>query len=128
MCKCCVNKATGSTKELYPLLYLYPALFILLLQKIVPNEPVQLLVVADKQRCGEDSEKGTNSPNQHHSSQETSSPMPPKFDPSQVVDVFICVTDGEVGMTSSLAPKIGLLYSADLGSMTPEQLEGLYKS
>ena len=35
--------------------------------------------------------------------------MPPKFDPSQVVDVFVRVTGGEVGTTSSLAPKIGPL-------------------
>ncbi|KAJ4796923.1 60S ribosomal protein L12 [Rhynchospora pubera] len=35
--------------------------------------------------------------------------MPPKFDPSQVVDVFVRVTGGEVGAASSLAPKIGPL-------------------
>ncbi|KAL2330695.1 hypothetical protein Fmac_018276 [Flemingia macrophylla] len=35
--------------------------------------------------------------------------MLPKFDPSQVIDVFVRVTDGEVGAASSLAPKIGPL-------------------
>ena len=35
--------------------------------------------------------------------------MPLKFDPLQVVDVFVHVTGGEVGATSSLAPKIGPL-------------------
>ncbi|KAH9305184.1 hypothetical protein KI387_009588, partial [Taxus chinensis] len=35
--------------------------------------------------------------------------MPPKLDPSQVVEVFIHVTGGEVGAASSLAPKIGPL-------------------
>ncbi|ESW33906.1 hypothetical protein PHAVU_001G108100 [Phaseolus vulgaris] len=33
--------------------------------------------------------------------------MPPKFDPSQVLDVIVRVTGGEVGTASSLAPKIG---------------------
>ncbi|KAL9276913.1 hypothetical protein ACSQ67_025537 [Phaseolus vulgaris] len=35
--------------------------------------------------------------------------MPPKFDPSRVVDVIVRVTGGEVGTTSSLTPKIGPL-------------------
>nr|GMD28404.1 60S ribosomal protein L12 [Ipomoea batatas] len=35
--------------------------------------------------------------------------MPPKFDPTQVVEVFVRVTGGEVGAASSLAPKIGPL-------------------
>ncbi|KAF9594842.1 hypothetical protein IFM89_034825 [Coptis chinensis] len=35
--------------------------------------------------------------------------MLPKFDPSQVVDVYVRVTSGEVGAASSLAPKIGPL-------------------
>ncbi|XWS66890.1 hypothetical protein CRYUN_Cryun05aG0239700 [Craigia yunnanensis] len=43
--------------------------------------------------------------------------MPPKFDPTQVVDVFVRVTDGEVGAASSLAPKIG-----PLGSLSPKKL------
>ena len=33
--------------------------------------------------------------------------MPPKLDPSQIVDVYVRVTGGEVGAASSLAPKIG---------------------
>lgn len=35
--------------------------------------------------------------------------MPPKFDPSQVVDVHVRVTGGEFGAASSLASKIGPL-------------------
>lgn len=35
--------------------------------------------------------------------------MPPKFDPSQVVDAYVQVTGGDVGATSSLTPKIGPL-------------------
>nr|ABK21890.1 unknown [Picea sitchensis] len=35
--------------------------------------------------------------------------MPPKLDPSQVVEVYVRVTGGEVGAASSLAPKIGPL-------------------
>ncbi|PNW75489.1 hypothetical protein CHLRE_12g528750v5 [Chlamydomonas reinhardtii] len=35
--------------------------------------------------------------------------MPPKFDPSDVVEVCVRVTGGEVGAASSLAPKIGPL-------------------
>ncbi|KAJ0699406.1 putative ribosomal protein L11/L12 [Helianthus annuus] len=35
--------------------------------------------------------------------------MPPKFDPTQVVDVYVHVTGGEVGAAASLAPKIGPL-------------------
>ncbi|CAA6663262.1 unnamed protein product [Spirodela intermedia] len=47
--------------------------------------------------------------------------MPPKFDPSQVVDVYVRVTGGEVGAASSLAPKIGPL------GLSPKKigLEGL---
>ena len=33
--------------------------------------------------------------------------MPPKFDPTAIVEVFLRVVGGEVGATSSLAPKIG---------------------
>jgi hypothetical protein len=32
--------------------------------------------------------------------------MPPRFDPSQVVDVFVRVTGGKVGVASTLEPKI----------------------
>jgi hypothetical protein len=35
--------------------------------------------------------------------------MPPKLEASQVVEVFVRVTGGEVGAASSLAPKIGPL-------------------
>ncbi len=35
--------------------------------------------------------------------------MPPKFDPSTVVEVYVRATGGEVGAASSLAPKIGPL-------------------
>ena len=35
--------------------------------------------------------------------------MPPKFDPSAVVEVYVRATGGEVGAASSLAPKIGPL-------------------
>lgn len=35
--------------------------------------------------------------------------MPPKFDPSEVKIVYLRVVGGEVGATSSLAPKIGPL-------------------
>ncbi|KAK9991142.1 hypothetical protein SO802_026127 [Lithocarpus litseifolius] len=35
--------------------------------------------------------------------------MPLKLNPSQVVDMYIRVTEGEVGAASSLAPKIGPL-------------------
>ncbi|KAF7850019.1 hypothetical protein BT93_L0018 [Corymbia citriodora subsp. variegata] len=41
--------------------------------------------------------------------QEPSEPSPPNFDPTQVIDVHIQVTGGEVGAASSLAPKIGPL-------------------
>ena len=35
--------------------------------------------------------------------------MPPKFDPNEIHTVFLRVVGGEVGATSSLAPKIGPL-------------------
>ena len=38
-----------------------------------------------------------------------SSAMAPKFDPSQLVEVYVRATGGEVGAASSLAPKIGPL-------------------
>ena len=38
--------------------------------------------------------------------------MPPKFDPSEVVEVFVRVTGGEVGAASSLAPKVPLAAPA----------------
>ncbi|XP_003382502.1 PREDICTED: 60S ribosomal protein L12-like [Amphimedon queenslandica] len=35
--------------------------------------------------------------------------MPPKFDPNEIITVYLRVVGGEVGATSSLAPKIGPL-------------------
>ncbi|KFM82963.1 60S ribosomal protein L12, partial [Stegodyphus mimosarum] len=35
--------------------------------------------------------------------------MPPKFDPSEIKTVYLRVVGGEVGATSSLAPKVGPL-------------------
>ncbi|KAL4580425.1 hypothetical protein LXL04_016617 [Taraxacum kok-saghyz] len=57
--------------------------------------------------------------------------MPPKFDPSQVVDVYVRVTGGEVGAESSLAPKIGPLglspkkIGEDIAKETAKDWKGL---
>ncbi|KAG4385355.1 hypothetical protein GLYMA_12G075500v4 [Glycine max] len=57
--------------------------------------------------------------------------MPPKFDPSQIVDVFVRVTGGEVGAASSLAPKIGPLglspkkIGEDIAKETAKDWKGL---
>ncbi|GBG77930.1 hypothetical protein CBR_g25861 [Chara braunii] len=57
--------------------------------------------------------------------------MPPKFDPSQVVEVFVRVTGGEVGAASSLAPKIGPLglspkkIGEDIAKETAKEWKGL---
>ncbi|KAJ6820969.1 60S ribosomal protein L12 [Iris pallida] len=57
--------------------------------------------------------------------------MPPKFDPSQVVDVYIRVTEGEVGAASFLAPKIGPLglspkkIGKDIAKETAKDWKGL---
>ncbi|KAL2337776.1 LOW QUALITY PROTEIN: hypothetical protein Fmac_012222 [Flemingia macrophylla] len=57
--------------------------------------------------------------------------MPPKFDPSQVVDVFFQVTDDEVGEESCLAPKIGPLglspkkIGEDIAKETVKDWKGL---
>ncbi|KAK7267444.1 hypothetical protein RIF29_20118 [Crotalaria pallida] len=57
--------------------------------------------------------------------------MPPTFDPSQVVDVYVRVTGGEVGAASSLASKIGLLGLSpkkiveDIAKETAKDLKGL---
>ncbi|GJT92561.1 60S ribosomal protein L12 [Tanacetum coccineum] len=57
--------------------------------------------------------------------------MPPKFDPSQVVDVYVRVTGGEVGAASSLAPKIGPLglspkkIGEDIAKETAKDWKGL---
>ncbi|KAJ6296450.1 hypothetical protein OIU78_024326 [Salix suchowensis] len=57
--------------------------------------------------------------------------MPPKFDPSQVIDVYVRVTGGEVGAASSLAPKIGPLglspkkIGEDIAKETAKDWKGL---
>ena len=57
--------------------------------------------------------------------------MPPKLDPSQVVDVYVRVTGGEVGAASSLAPKIGPLglspkkIGEDIAKETAKDWKGL---
>ncbi|PPD94697.1 hypothetical protein GOBAR_DD08233 [Gossypium barbadense] len=57
--------------------------------------------------------------------------MPPKFDPTQVIDVFVRVTGGEVGAASSLAPKIGPLglspkkIGEDIAKETAKEWKGL---
>ncbi|GLJ45808.1 hypothetical protein SUGI_0963930 [Cryptomeria japonica] len=57
--------------------------------------------------------------------------MPPKFDPSQVVEVYVRVTGGEVGAASSLAPKIGPLglspkkIGEDIAKETARDWKGL---
>ncbi|XP_075664254.1 large ribosomal subunit protein uL11x-like [Castanea sativa] len=57
--------------------------------------------------------------------------MPPKLDPSQVVDMYIQVTRGEVGAVSSLAPKIGPLglspknIREDIAKETAKDWKGL---
>ncbi|KAF9662984.1 hypothetical protein SADUNF_Sadunf18G0111200 [Salix dunnii] len=57
--------------------------------------------------------------------------MPPKFDPSQVFDVYVRVTGGEVGAASSLAPKIGPLglspkkIGEDIAKETAKDWKGL---
>ncbi|KAK7851274.1 60s ribosomal protein l12-1 [Quercus suber] len=43
--------------------------------------------------------------------------MPPKLDPSQVVDEYVQVTEGEVGAASSLALKIGPLGQGVRGAL-----------
>jgi hypothetical protein len=57
--------------------------------------------------------------------------MSPKFDSSQVVDVFVRFTDGEVGVASSLALKIEPLglspekISGNIAKEMPEDWKGL---
>lgn len=58
-------------------------------------------------------------------------PQPPKFDPSEVIEVFVRVTGGEVGAASSLAPKIGPLglspkkIGEDIAKETAKDWRGL---
>jgi hypothetical protein len=57
--------------------------------------------------------------------------QPPKFDPSEVIEVFVRVTGGEVGAASSLAPKIGPLglspkkIGEDIAKETAKDWRGL---
>ncbi|KAL3679995.1 hypothetical protein R1sor_022951 [Riccia sorocarpa] len=57
--------------------------------------------------------------------------MPPKLDPSQLVEVYVRVTGGEVGAASSLAPKIGPLglspkkIGEDIAKETAKDWKGL---
>jgi large subunit ribosomal protein L12e len=57
--------------------------------------------------------------------------MPPKLDPTQIVEVFVRVTGGEVGAASSLAPKIGPLglspkkIGEDIAKETAKDWKGL---
>lgn len=47
--------------------------------------------------------------------------MPPKFDPSQLIEVYVRATGGEIGAASSLAPKIGPL------GLSPKKIGAFYK-
>uniref|UniRef100_A0A7S0RQX1 Ribosomal protein L12 n=1 Tax=Chlamydomonas leiostraca TaxID=1034604 RepID=A0A7S0RQX1_9CHLO len=57
--------------------------------------------------------------------------MAPKFDPNEIVEVFVRVTGGEVGAASSLAPKIGPLglspkkVGEDIAKDTAKEWKGL---
>ncbi|RWV85559.1 hypothetical protein GW17_00052641, partial [Ensete ventricosum] len=70
-------------------------------------------------------------PSLHTRSSSSAAAMPPKFDPSQVVDVYVRVTGGEVGAASSLAPKIGPLglspkkIGEDIAKETAKEWKGL---
>ena len=57
--------------------------------------------------------------------------MPPKFDPSDLIEVFVRATGGEVGAASSLAQKIGHLGQSpktigeDIAKETAKEWKGL---
>ncbi|KAL4420194.1 hypothetical protein ABPG77_011410 [Micractinium sp. CCAP 211/92] len=57
--------------------------------------------------------------------------MPPKFDPSEIIEVYVRATGGEVGAASSLAPKIGPLglspkkIGEDIAKETAKEWKGL---
>jgi large subunit ribosomal protein L12e len=57
--------------------------------------------------------------------------MPPKFDPNEVIEVFVRATGGEVGAASALAPKIGPLglspkkIGEDIAKETGKEWKGL---
>ncbi|KAF3821936.1 hypothetical protein GH733_007310 [Mirounga leonina] len=59
--------------------------------------------------------------------------MPPKFDPNEIKVVYLRCTGGEVGATSALAPKIGLLglspkkVGDDIAKATARELSGTIK-
>lgn len=71
-------------------------------------------------------------PNPHRTFKtEATAKMPQMFVPSQVVDVYVQVTGGEVGAASSLAPKIGPLglfpkkIGEDIAKDTAKDWKGL---
>lgn len=57
--------------------------------------------------------------------------MPPKFDPTAIIEVYLRVTGGEVGAASSLAPKLGPLglspkkIGEDVAKQTAKEWKGL---
>mmetsp|Transcript_2962 Transcript_2962/g.6163 ORF Transcript_2962/g.6163 Transcript_2962/m.6163 type:complete len:167 (-) Transcript_2962:167-667(-) len=57
--------------------------------------------------------------------------MPPKFDPTAIMEVYVRATGGEVGAASSLAPKIGPLglspkkIGEDIAKETAKEWKGL---
>lgn len=57
--------------------------------------------------------------------------MPPKFDPTAIIEVYVRATGGEVGAASSLAPKIGPLglspkkIGEDIAKATAKDWKGL---
>ncbi|KAI7843513.1 hypothetical protein COHA_002756 [Chlorella ohadii] len=57
--------------------------------------------------------------------------MPPKFDPNDIIEVYVRATGGEVGAASSLAPKIGPLglspkkIGEDIAKETAKEWKGL---
>ena len=57
--------------------------------------------------------------------------MPPKFDPSQILNVYVRAVGGEIGAASSLAPKIGPLglspkkVGEDIAKTTAKDWKGL---
>mmetsp|Transcript_17986 Transcript_17986/g.21558 ORF Transcript_17986/g.21558 Transcript_17986/m.21558 type:complete len:167 (-) Transcript_17986:649-1149(-) len=57
--------------------------------------------------------------------------MPPKFDPTAIIEVYVRATGGEVGAASSLAPKLGPLglspkkIGEDIAKETAKDWKGL---
>merc|ERR1711988_768177 len=60
-----------------------------------------------------------------------SAAMPPKFDPTAIIEVYVRATGGEVGAASSLAPKLGPLglspkkIGEDIAKETAKEWKGL---